>query len=92
MKLCGIFYCEQILKLQRCLRHNYRADDIRQKSRSEAADKYRPDDSYNRGVDVKVLRKSAAHAADYLIVAGFIKLFIHIISPLSKYVQGNARF
>ena len=73
----------QILKLQRCLRHNYRADDIRQKSRSEAAD--------NCGVDVKELRKPAAHSADHLIIAGFIKLFIHIISLLSKYVQGNAR-
>ena len=81
----------QILKLQRCLRHNYRADDIRQKSRSEAADKYRPDDSDNCGVDVKELSKPAAHSADHLIIAGFIKLFIHIISLLSKYVQGNAR-
>ncbi len=81
----------QILKLQRCLRHNYGADNIRQKSRSETADKYRPDDSYNRGVDAEELRKPAAHAADHLIIAGFIKLFIHIISLLSKYVQGNAR-
>lgn len=81
-----------LLKLQRRLRHDYRADDIRNKSNAEAADKNRPDNSYNRWVDVKEFCKSTANSADNLIIAGFIKLFVHIISLLSKYIQGNARF